>query len=314
MKKLFAPIILIILLFALPIYLGLIFEIEPDKDPNAPVKVKFQDAQTKKISEMNLEEYLTGVLAAEMPASYPKEALKAQAVAARSYILSRAANPNPQHPEAVVCTNPDHCKGYLTKKEALKKWSKDDGEEYWSLLEAAVQETCGQYLEYEGEVAQTFFFARSGGKTENSGDVWQTDLPYLKSVDSGWDAADDDHLSYAEFPHNKARELLHQFDPDFPLHSVPFTAEILSRTQGGSCNLVNICGTDFSGQDVRHIFGLKSANFDINVNDSSLLFTVRGYGHGVGMSQFGAKVMAEMGKTYDEILAHYYQSTNLVIP
>lgn len=305
MKKLSALIILIV--FALPICFGLIFKVEPTKDPSTPVKVRFQDARTGEISEIDLEEYLVGVLAAEIPALYPEDALKAQAVAARSYILSRADNPNPDHPEAVVCTNSNHCKGYLKKDEALKKWSKDDGEKYWSILRNAVQETRGQYLEYEGEAAQTFFFARSGGRTENSGDVWQTDLPYLKSVESTWDTTDDEHLSYAEFSHSKVCELL-------KIPNNAFTAKIISRTQGGSCDTVRICGMDFSGQDIRRVFGLKSANFDINVTESSLLFTVRGYGHGVGMSQFGAKVMAESGKTYAEILAHYYQGTNLVIP
>ncbi len=305
MKKLLALIIL--LLFALPICFGLIFKIEPAKDPSTPVKVRFQDARTGEISEMNLEEYLVGVLAAEIPALYPKEALKAQAVAARSYILSRTAKPNPHHPDALVCTDSNHCKGYLAKDEALKKWPKAEGEKYWGILRNAVQKTRGQHLEYEGEVAQTFFFARSGGRTENSGDVWQNDLPYLKSVESGWDTADDGHLSYAEFSHSKVCELLQ-------IPSKVFTAKIVSRTQGGSCDTVSICGMDFSGQEIRRVFGLKSANFDIDVTENAVLFTVRGYGHGVGMSQFGAKAMAEMGKTYVEILAHYYPGTNLVIP
>ena len=130
-------------------------------------------------------------------------------------------------------------------------------------------------------------------------------MPYLKSVDSSWDKNALDHLSYAEFSHSRVRELL-------KIPNNPFTAKIISRTQGGSCNTVNICGTDFSGQDIRRIFGLKSANFDINVTKDTIFFTVRGYGHGVGMSQFGAKVMAEDGKTYEEILAHYYPGTYIV--
>lgn len=314
MKKLLAPIILIIILFALPVSLGLIFKIQPSKDPSKPVKVRFHDSETRTTKDISLEEYLVGVLAAEMPASYPKEALKAQAVAARSYILSKSNVPDPDHPEAIVCNDSNHCKGYLSKKEALKKWSKEEGEKYWDTLEKSVLETKEQYLEYEGEVAQAFFFARSGGRTENSGDVWQTDLPYLKSVDSSWDTKGEDHLSYAEFSHSKVQEILHQFNANFQCNSTPFTAKIISRTQGGSCNTVNICGTDFSGQDIRRIFGLKSANFDIKVTENSLLFTVRGYGHGVGMSQFGAKVMAEEGKTYTEILAHYYPGTYIATP
>ncbi len=314
MKKLLTLIILIVIIFSLPISLGLIFKIQPPKDHSEPVKVRFKNTETKTTEDMNLEEYLVGVLAAEMPASYPTEALKAQAVAARSYILSKSNAPNPDHPAAIVCTDPNHCKGYLSKKEALKKWPRKDGEKYWGILEKAVLETKEQYLEYDGEIAEAVFFARSGGRTENSGDIWQTDLPYLKSVVSNWDTDGEDHLSYAEFSHDKARELLHQFNTNFQINSTPFTAKIISKTQGGSCDTVNICGTDFSGQDIRRIFGLKSANFDINVTENAVLFTVRGYGHGVGMSQFGAKVLAENGKTYKEILAHYYPGTYIVSP
>ncbi len=313
MKKIFFKFLffLSLLLLFSPIILGLCFpRLSLSNTPlsafdknRSETFITVLNHKTNVIAEVPLETHLTGVLAAEMPAAYNIEALKAQAVAARSYILSKAESTNPEHPEAIICTNPSHCKAWISEAEAKSKWKPAEASSNWKKLKSAVSGTMGEYMVYDGETVEAFFFASSGGKTENSEDIWGGSRPYLKSVESPGDILSPDHVSVAKIKTEDFSKKLNL--------SAPPIIENISRTEGGSVSTITINKNSFKGTEIRKAFGLKSANFTIDIKSDFVTFTVLGYGHGVGMSQTGANYMASMGKKYTEILSHYY--TNIQI-
>lgn len=324
MKKLFLSsiILLFILIGVLPAILGLCFPRSIGRQDfsfpffnqnlDGDILISCLDAKTNTILKMDIEEYLVGVLAAEMPASYEIEALKAQAVAARSYILSNMDAPNPNHPDADVCTDSTHCKAWLSEADAKDKWKSFDKILYWNKLRSAVDSTRGEYMVYDDQVIEAFFFASSGGKTENSEDIWGSSRPYLKSVESYGDTISSDcystlTLSLADFKSKLQPFFNQRLSSDTPLQIGEIT-----RTQGGSVAKIMLFGKSFKGTEIRSIFGLRSANFTIETVDDNVVFKVAGYGHGVGMSQVGANYMAKSGQNYTEILSHYYTNIQIV--
>lgn len=266
-----------------------------------PQTVAVLNAETNEISLFDLEEYLVGVVSAEMPASYKTEALKAQAVAARSYILNKSQASSSAHKEAVICTNPAHCKAYISEKDAREKWGAA-ADKYLSRIKAAVSATRGEYISYDGEAALACFCAASGGRTENAADVWGTETPYLKSVESPGDLTYENQASTVSISSSEACEKLGISSCDI--------GEI-SRTEGGAVKTLSIGGKTFSGTQIRSALGLNSANFTVKADKNRLIFTSKGNGHGVGMSQYGANQMAKQGKNYTEILLHYYSNVTI---
>ncbi len=274
-------------------------------------KITYLDAGSGKVKEMEIEEYLVGVLAAEMPAEYNLEALKAQSVAARSYILNRTERENPDHPQADVCTESTHCKAYISETEAKARWEKEKADEYWEKLCNAVSLTEGEVVVCEEKIVEAFFFAGSGGKTENSEEVWGEARSYLKSVESPGDAENPKLLSVKEVTCKDAKKALEKAGKGGNPTAESIQIGEISRTEGGSVKTIQFDEITLTGSEARSIFGLKSANFTVENLGDKLIFTVRGSGHGVGMSQRGANFMAENGKNYTEILSHYY--TNIQI-
>ncbi|MBQ9757080.1 MAG: stage II sporulation protein D [Clostridia bacterium] len=314
MKKLCMPVFYVLLPLIIPMMVGLTFPRTTGSHISFPFSNKGEisdtittlNVKTGTTEKIPMETYLVGVLAAEMPASYEEEALKAQAVAARSYIFSKLDTENPNHPSAQVCTDPNHCKGWLSEEDAKAKWNTADKNKYWKKLANAVKSTSGEYMTYKDQVVEAFFFASSGGKTENSEDVWSSSRPYLKSVESYGESLAEDNISTVTFTHTQLAEKLtphlsQTLDPSKP----PSIGEPV-RTEGGSVSTISIAGKTFKGTELRSILGLKSANFTVSATDTTVTFTVKGYGHGVGMSQTGANYMAKEGYTYKEILSHYY--------
>ena len=303
--------ILFLLIFILPIVLGICiprhlsenFSPFSFRKTDSEIYIIVLNHETKNISEVPLENYLVGVLAAEMPAAYHIEALKAQAVAARSYILKKSESMNSDHPNAIICTNPSHCKAWISKAEAKAKWKPSEASSNWDKLKNAVSATESEYMVCDGETVEAFFFASSGGRTENSEDVWGGSRPYLKSVESPGDILSPDHKTIAKIKTTDFSKMLSL--------SAPPVIQSINRTKGGSVSNITISKKSFKGADIRKIFGLKSANFTIDIKADFVTFTVLGHGHGVGMSQTGANHMASMGKKYTEILSHYY--TNIQI-
>lgn len=265
-----------------------------------------------KVKEMKLEEYLLGVVPAEMPPSFNTEALKAQAVAARTFIINREKADNKDtHKGATVCTDSTHCKAYITEEEALKKWGDDWKNQYKDKIKNVVYDTSGTIVTYNDEPISAVFHSTSSGKTENSEDVWQTALPYLRSVVSEGEEKSPRYnsnvtLSFDEFK-NKFKEKY----PDAKFNDKKSDwIKNIKYNDTGSVKTIDIGGITVKGTDVRTIFSLRSTNFKIEIDDN-VEFSVIGNGHGVGMSQYGANYAAENGYSYDKILKKYYQGVEL---
>ena len=265
--------------------------------------------ETKKIA---FEDYVTGVVASEMPSSFEDEALKAQAVAARTYSLSKVLRSGESgfpeaHPSAPLCDDV-HCQVYRSEETlaALKgeEWMKNGYEK----VKKAVDSTRGELMYFDGElVSQALFHSSSGGRTENSEDVFASAVPYLRSVDSPYEE-DATHkneqvtislLDLAERLNGKYKD---RYTGNFTANDV----KIKSRTEGGTVSEFTVGSASYSGREIREALSLASTTFDISANGDYVTFTTNGYGHGVGMSQYGANGMAKKGYNYREILSHYY--------
>ena len=238
--------------------------------------------------ETELEEYVAGVVAAEMPAAFPEEALKAQAVAARTYQLRQMQAAGSS--EVLY----DVGQAYCTAAEQKEKWGENYGL-YSAKIRKAVRETAGEIMIYEGEPILAAFHAQSSGRTEDAENVWAEAVPYLRSVDSSEDKNAPDNQTTVEISAETVSEKLGSAD-----------LKILSRTEAGYVDEVQVGEKILTGRQVREKLGLRSAHFTVEKKDGDLLFTVLGYGHGAGMSQYGASFLAEKGMTYRQILRHYY--------
>ncbi|HAX30504.1 MAG TPA: stage II sporulation protein D [Oscillibacter sp.] len=270
------------------------------------VTLTIQDGDTTE--QMTLERYLTGVVRGEMPASFEMEALRAQAAAERSYVYYQlAAGRKDAHPDADFCTDHTCCSAYLSETAAREKWGGDFAP--WNTrVEQAVSDTDGQVVLYNGRPILAVFHSSSAGRTAAAGDVWSGDLPYLVSVDSPeGEETVPNYYSTVTFTAAEAKEKLLAAYPELKLSGAPdrwFGAA--AENGSGRVETVSVGGTDIEGTELRRIFGLRSACFTVAADSESVTFRVTGYGHGVGMSQYGANQMAREGKTWQEILEWYY--------
>lgn len=293
MKNILTPILFGIILSAIMC----LFIPEIKKDTPTPFKelefVSVYDHEKGEVISMGAEEYVLKCLAKEMPASFEMEALKAQAVAIRSYLSCKKSQE--KHDGAIVCTDFNCCAAFLHDLSSLSKENQER-------LRKAVLETKGQILMYDKKPANAVFHAISAGKTQNSKDVWSADLPYLRSVISDVDETIEKFHSTATF--NK-QEIMKTFSVD--------NAEIyeIKRTNAGYVKSAKIGGQIFSGEEIRKNLNLRSAAFDVLENGNDVIFNVKGYGHGVGMSQWGANEYAKKGLSYKQILEHYYKGCYL---
>ncbi|MDD2518333.1 MAG: stage II sporulation protein D [Bacilli bacterium] len=261
---------------------------------NMNVRVKRDNG---KIDHVPFEEYIVGVLAGEMPVSFNMEALKAQTVAARSYVMKKMAY-NKDKDYDVVDTIMNQV--YLDEDYLKTAW-KEDFDSKIKKIRQAVNSTRGEYLEYKGSVVEAFFFSTSVGKTENSEDVFINKVPYLRSVDSSWEeGVSPVFYDYFNFTVSDFCNKL-----GLPKAS-KITYKLLKTTSTGRVKEIMINGKIFSASEVVTNLNLRSAFFTIAQNGDKIKITTKGYGHGVGMSQYGAEAMARLGYTYDEILKHYY--------
>lgn len=262
-------------------------------------KVRIKRAD--KIDKVYFEDYIVGVLAGEMPVSFDIEALKAQAVAARSYALIKI-NENKGKDYDLVDTVMNQV--YLDY-EYLKKTWKNDYINNINKIKEAVQKTEGQYLEYNGEIAYTFFFSTSTGKTENSEEIFGTEKPYLKSVDSKWDDISPVFTENIFFSKSEFFKKL-----SLPSSSI-LNVNYIETTSTGRNKKIIINNVEFQASKVMEILNLRSTYFKINSENDIIKIVSKGYGHGVGMSQYGAQAMALKNYKYDEILKYYYQNTKI---
>ncbi|MBE6670870.1 MAG: stage II sporulation protein D [Ruminococcaceae bacterium] len=281
-----------------------------DKSNIEPKEIELYITSTGVKEELDFEEYVCCVLLGEVPATFDEEALKAMAVAVRSYCTRRMQTNDGylKHYAADVCDDYTHCLGYISLEDAKKRWGDELANQYYDKIKNAVDQTKGEVLYYEGVVADTVFHSSSYGYTESAGNVWGADVPYLICVSSPEDA----NVSYAEYNSEEFRKILESEGVKCDLSIEPdgWLGETV-KSEKGRTDRVYICGTAITGRRIREIFGLKSTCFDIIYNDGMFKFEVKGYGHGVGMSQYGCSVMASDGKKYTEILSHYYPQTEL---
>ena len=263
------------------------------------------------VAEMDLGTYLACVLRAEMPASFPLEALKAQAVAARTYTLYQLQTAS-HHENADICTDHTCCQAFLAEETAWTNWGKD-APEYEEKIRSAVQETDGEVLLYEEQPILAVFHSSSAGLTRSAGTVWLSDLPYLQAVESP-EKKDSipNYFSRMEFSAEelKAKFLAAYPEMDFSGSSGTWLQNAVAD-EAGSVVTVTVGGVEVKGAHVRSVLGLRSACFTWEIEDGNFVFYVTGYGHGVGMSQYGAAAMAEEGNTYREILTHYYSGVEI---
>ena len=257
---------------------------------------------TGKIDKVPFEDYVVGVLAGEMPISFELEALKAQALAARSYVMKKMAY-NYKKEYDVVDTVLNQV--YLDDEYLKKAWGNNYTEKI-NKMKTAVLETKGEYIAYDNQVIEAFFFSTSAGNTENSEDVFINSLPYLRSVESKWDSEVSPVFNdYEVFTKKQFYEKLNLN------YNENLNIEIVSQTKNGLVQKIKINGSILTGNSVVAKLKLRSNYFTISEAGDNINISTRGYGHGVGMSQYGALGMAKEGYKYDEIIKHYYQGVEI---
>ena len=302
MKKI---IIFILLLIFIPFFIVLIYnknykEIELNYINTRYIRVKRNS--TNKIEKIPLEEYIVGVLAGEMPINFELEALKAQAVASRSYALKRMEyNKDKEYDVVDSIMN----QVYLDNDYLKDAWGLSYVKNI-NKLRSAVNSTIDEYLEYDDKVVDALFFSTSNGYTEDSSNIFDFDCAYLKSVESPWDK--EVTSSYITTKTMKLTDFYKALDIPYNKN---LNIEIEKRSTTNRILLLKINNHEFKGTDVYNKLSLRSTDFIIELQGDSVSITMKGYGHGVGMSQYGALGMAKEGYTYDEILSHYYQNTTL---
>ncbi len=266
---------------------------------------KVLDTSTQKIITMSQSDYIFGVVAAEMPALYAPEALKAQAVAAYTFAYTKSlANKDKDYD---ITTDFTIDQAYISREKAREKWG-NSADMYEAKIDNAVKSVIGEIITYNDKPITAVYHAVSSGKTENAEDIWGSKVAYLQSVDSSWDKESDNYKSSVTFTISEVKEKLSI--TDFSGKNSEIIGK-LENTEVGSVKTIKLFAKSFTGAQIREKLDLRSSNFTVKIKDEKMFFTVIGYGHGVGMSQNGANYMAQNGKTYKEILSHYYKGVEI---
>ena len=274
-------------------------------------KIRVCDHRTGEIVSMDLEEYVVGVVSAEMPAWYEFEALKSQAVATRTYTLYRMQRGGCQtYPDADVCTNSKCCQAFSTHERMQNTWGADYANNY-NRVATAVMETAGEVVTYNGKLCDALYHACSGGQTEDSEHVYANALPYLRGVDSPYE--DPMRTEDAELGMDALVELITAKYPESGItdENAKDGIKIAAAYDSGRVETLQLGNTKITGKQARNLFGLRSTMFTITWSEDGIVFHTKGFGHGVGLSQNGANGMAKHGSDYREILLHYYTGVEI---
>ncbi|ACL70525.1 sporulation stage II protein D [Halothermothrix orenii H 168] len=283
-----------------------------------PLVIKVLLHREDRIVKMGMSEYLQGVLAAEMPASYHLEALKAQAVAARTYTLKRitkfGGKQSPEHPGADICTDYRHCQAWISRNQMKGKWGIIPYLYFKNRIKRAVEETRGEVLLYDGRFIDAVYHSNSGGQTEDARHVWGKATPYLISVPSPYDQESQrNYLNDYVMGLDRFNNYLGtDIEPSSGSQNIRDKVKVLSTTLGDRVLKIKIGNKIFTGREVRTRLNLPSSKFTLRFIDEKVLIKVFGKGHGVGMSQDGANGFARHGYNYRKILQHYYPGTKIV--
>ena len=263
------------------------------------------------VQTMMVEDYLWGVVAAEMPATFELEALKAQAVAARTYCMAKETTYCEEHPLAQVCTESACCQAYVTREEAAVNWG-ENADTYAQRIAQAVAQTDGLGVLYQGQPIQALYFSSAPGQTVDAQSVWRREVPYLVSVGSPEGDEVPEYRSQLTLSVSEVKALILAQYPGADLSGKPerWFSDFM-RGPSGTVVTVQVGGLTLKGGEVRKLLGLRSACFTLSVTGDQMMFQTTGYGHGVGMSQYGANAMAREGKNFREILTWYYTGTEV---
>ena len=275
--------------------------------------IKLLHADTGEIEELPLDTYLLGVVSAEMPANFEQEALNAQALVARTYTIYSIVHSGGKHGEADICDDSGCCQAWISKEDRMARWDEAQREDNWRKIEIAVNTTAGKIITYNGEVIDAFFHSNSGGTTEAPVNVWGgTNYPYLQSVETAGEDAYSQYSSEVVLTKEEFQNKILAKHSDFTIdYSQTDCIQILEYTESGRIKTIKIGNLNLSGVEVRTLLGLKSANFEVSLDGDNIKFSVKGYGHGVGMSQTGADSMAKQGSNYEEIVKHFYTGVEI---
>lgn len=275
--------------------------------------VKLLHTKTKKVEELPLDEYLYGVVSSEMPANFKEEALKAQAVVARTFTLYKIVHNSKKHDGADICDDSTCCQAWISKEDRLAKWKEENQIEYWNRIVNAVNSTQGKMITYNNQPINAFFHSNSGGSTEAPIDVWGgSGYPYLKSVTTAGEDAYNQYSSTVTVTQKQFTEIIKKVHSDFKIDfSKKDCIKVKEYTEGNRVKTIQVGNLSLSGVEMRTLFGLRSANFKITMEKQNIKFDVTGYGHGVGMSQTGADSLANQGKNYEDIIHHFYTGVEI---
>lgn len=267
--------------------------------------------KTGEIEQVNLDDYLCNVVSAEMPASYEKEALKAQAIVARTYTIYKILNK--KHENADICDDSTCCQAWISKEDRLSKWEESQREGNWNKICECVKETQGKIVTYENKPIDAFFHSNSGGITELPVNVWGgTGYPYLQSVETSGEEA---YTQYSSEVTLTKEQLLNKLKEKYEDIAIDFSnnddIKIMEYTEGTRVKTIKFGNHELSGVETRTLLGLKSTNFEVKIDEDNIKFSVKGYGHGVGMSQTGADSMAKQGSKAEDIIKHFYTGVEI---
>lgn len=270
----------------------------------------------RELREMPLEEYVAGVVAAEMPASFEIEALKAQAVIARTYTLAQTLISGGRgcdhHPSADICTSEQHCQAWMSREEALSKWSSQQQDQYWNKIVSAVQDTRDIVVSYQGQPVDAVFHSTCGGHTDNSEEVWSASSPYLKGVECSYCSHSPWSKKETTYTLREFSNLLSRFPQATPVTTSRGPSFLsVDRSSTERLKTLQVNNVTLTGHELRSLLNLPSTRVSWKVHNNNIIFTTRGFGHGVGLCQYGADGMAKQGYTYEEILKHYYQGVEI---
>lgn len=321
MKKIIILILLMVLFcFALPIIFTKRYESqqvgskveENEYDYKQYNTIRLLHAETGEIEEINIDEYLYGVVSAEMPANFHEEALKAQSLVARTYTIYKIVNGS-KHEGADICDSASCCQAWISKEDRFSKWNEAECENNWKKIVNAVEATKGQIITYEGDPINAFFHSNSGGTTETPTNVWGGgNYPYLQTVETVGEDAYTQYSSNVTLKKDEVIQKIKEYHSDIEINfENENEIQILENTESGRVKKIKFGNKEISGVEARTIFGLKSAKFTVKIEGDNVLFDVLGYGHGVGMSQTGADSMAKLGNDYQTIIKHYYTGVEI---
>lgn len=265
-------------------------EVYSDKEQTILINYNSKDFK------INLRSYLIGVLACEMPALFNEETLKAGAVAARTYYYNKLNSVN-----NYIAKNTDQC--YIDETKMKEKWN-ENFDLYYTFIVNAVTSTDDEVIFYDDSLINAYYFSLSNGKTEECSKVFGNSYPYLISTDSSWDK----NVQNYEYV---VTLTVDEFKTKLNIKEKNLEINVLSKTESGRINELLINNKIYSGIEIRKLFNLRSTDFDLNVDDDKVIITTRGYGHGVGMSQYGANELGKMGYSYIDILKYYYNGVEI---